>query len=492
VPSLASLADACLLPPFVGTAAPDWVLRRLDGGMRGVTLFGRNVATREQVRALTDQLRTARPDVLIAIDEEGGDVTRLEYHVGSSYPGNFALGAIDDTDMTRAVAASIGADLALAGINFDLAPVADVNSNPLNPVIGVRSFGGDARLVARHVAAYVEGLQSRGVIACAKHFPGHGDTVVDSHVGLPRVEATRAQLDEVALVPFRAAIAAGVRAIMTAHIVVPAIDDVPATVSPAILTGLLRDELAYDGMVITDAVDMAGVASTLGMAEAAVRAIMAGADAICVGGGPTAEEIVNELRDAIVDAVLDGRLPESRLLEAVDRIDRAAGWASARADADRTDVGMHAARRALSVSGAPAAEIAIGPSPIVVELRPESNIAVGTVPWGMGDALTDRDPSTTVLKLHDDATDVSHVLAAVDRPVVLVYRDLARFPWARRVAAAILAARPDTVCVDMGWPGVAPAGARTVVAAHGSGRVNALAVADVLVPQRIPAPGRPS
>jgi beta-N-acetylhexosaminidase len=460
--------------------------------MRGVTLFGRNVATRRQLRTLTDQLRSARSDVLIAIDEEGGDVTRLEYHVGSSYPGNFALGAIDDPNLTRAVAASIGADLALAGINFDLAPVADVNSNPLNPVIGVRSFGDDAHLVARHVAAYVEGLQSRGVIACAKHFPGHGDTVVDSHVGLPHVGASRRQLDEVALVPFRAAIGAGVRAIMTAHIVVPALDDVPATVSAAILTGLLRDELGYDGLVITDAVDMAGVASTLGMAEATVRALIAGADAICVGGGPTGEEIVTELRDAIVDAVRDGRLPEARLLEAVDRIERAAGWAAARAADESSDVGMHAARRALSVSGAPAAEIAIGRSPIVVELRPESNIAVGTVPWGMGDAVTARDASTTVLKLHDDGTDVSGVLASNDRPVVLVYRDLARFPWAQRVAAAILAARPDTVCVDMGWPGIAPAGAGTVVAAHGSGRVNALAVAEILVPRPVPTAGRSS
>ncbi|MDQ1714565.1 MAG: beta-N-acetylhexosaminidase, partial [Frankiaceae bacterium] len=178
MPSIADLADACLLPPFVGLTAPDWVLRRLEGGMRGVTLFGRNIESRQQVAALTAQLRAARSDVLIAIDEEGGDVTRLEYHVGSSYPGNYALGVIDDLDLTRAVAASIGADLAMVGINFDLAPVADVNSNPLNPVIGVRSFGSDAALVGRHVAAYVEGLQSHGVIACAKHFPGHGDTTV--------------------------------------------------------------------------------------------------------------------------------------------------------------------------------------------------------------------------------------------------------------------------------------------------------------------------
>ncbi|MDQ1700934.1 MAG: beta-N-acetylhexosaminidase [Frankiaceae bacterium] len=481
--SIDALADACLLPPFVGTTAPEWVLRRLAGGMRGVTLFGRNVESRQQLAALTAQLRAARADVLIAIDEEGGDVTRLEYHVGSSYPGNYALGVIDDVDLTRAVAGSIGADLALVGINFDLAPVADVNSNPLNPSIGVRSFGADPALVARHVAAYVEGLQTHGVIACAKHFPGHGDTSVDSHLGLPTVTAGRDELDRVALLPFRAAIAAGVQSIMTAHIVMTAFGDEPATISSAVLTGLLRDELGYDGLVITDAVDMAAVADAYGTPGAAVRALIAGADAICVGGGDTGEEIVTEIRDAIVAAVRDGSLPAERLEEAVRRIDRAAAWAKPTDAVPAGDIGLTAARRAVAVSGAAVSDQPLSGPALVAEIRPVANIAVGTVPWGMGVVLTARDPGTSVVTLSEDETDVDALLElATGRPVVLVFRDLARHPWAQTLADAVVAARPDAICVDMGWPGALPAGARVVIAAHGGGRVNGLAVAELLLP----------
>ena len=165
--------------------------RRLAEGLGGVVLYAWNVESPEQLRALTDDLRSEREDVLIAIDEEGGDVTRLEAATGSSYPGNGALGVVDDVELTERVAASLGAELADAGVNLDFAPVADVNTNPLNPVIGIRSFGADAGLVARHVAAFVRGLQRAGVAACAKHFPGHGDTSVDSHLALPVVDVDR-------------------------------------------------------------------------------------------------------------------------------------------------------------------------------------------------------------------------------------------------------------------------------------------------------------
>ncbi len=160
----------------------------------------------DQLRALTADLRSEREDVIVAIDEEGGDVTRLEAATGSSYPGNAALGVVDDATLSERVAASLGAELAAAGVNLDFAPVADVNTNPQNPVIGIRSFGADADLVGRHVAAFVCGLQSAGVAACAKHFPGHGDTSVDSHLALPVVDA----VDSQALLPFHAAIEAGV------------------------------------------------------------------------------------------------------------------------------------------------------------------------------------------------------------------------------------------------------------------------------------------
>ncbi|SCD75877.1 beta-N-acetylhexosaminidase [Streptomyces sp. SolWspMP-sol7th] len=183
-------ALAVLQPGFAGTTAPDWLLRRIGEGLASVGLFGRNVAGDGQLTALTAQLRAEREDILVAIDEEGGDVTRLDVNTGSFIPGNLALGTVDDPELTRSVAAELGRRLAACGVRFNWAPSADVNSDPDNPVIGVRSFGADPALVARHTAAYVEGLQSAGVIACVKHFPGHGDTNVDSHLALPRIDAS--------------------------------------------------------------------------------------------------------------------------------------------------------------------------------------------------------------------------------------------------------------------------------------------------------------
>jgi beta-N-acetylhexosaminidase len=182
---LRRLAAACIFPGFPGYEPTDWVRRWIADGLGGVVLFGWNVSDAEQVAALSAALRAERPELLVSTDEEGGDVTRLEVASGSSYPGNLALGVVDDVSLTEAVGAAIGSDLAAAGINLDLAPVADVNTNPRNPVIGVRSFGADPELVARHVLAFVRGLQRCRVAACAKHFPGHGDTEQDSHLGLP-------------------------------------------------------------------------------------------------------------------------------------------------------------------------------------------------------------------------------------------------------------------------------------------------------------------
>ncbi len=257
---LSDLAAAVLQPGFEGTTVPDWVRRWLGEGLGGVALFARNVETPAQVAALTAQLRAERPDVIVAIDEEAGDVTRFESRHGSSRPGNLGLGAIDDVDLTCAVARDLGLDLAHAGITLDYAPDTDVNNNPDNPVIGVRAFGSDAALVARHSAAWIRGLQESGVAACAKHFPGHGDTGVDSHHDMPLIGHDLTRLQEVELVPFRAAIAAGVRSIMTGHLLVPALDpQLPATLSRRILTGLLREELGFTGLIVTDAIEMQGV-----------------------------------------------------------------------------------------------------------------------------------------------------------------------------------------------------------------------------------------
>ena len=273
------LAAACIFPSFPGYQAPGWALRRIEGGLGGICLFAYNVHDRGQLSELTASLRSGRPDLLIGIDEEGGDVTRLEVDRGSSYPGNGALGVVDDEELTEDVAAAIGADLAAVGVNLDFAPVADVNVNPANPVIGIRSFGTSSELVARHVAAFVTGLQSQGVAACAKHFPGHGSTEQDSHLVLPVVTGDFRD----GLLPFRAAIEAGVQTIMTAHVRVPELDDMPATVSRSVVHDLLRVELGYKGLVIADALEMKGLSESVGIERGAVLSLAAGVDALLVG-----------------------------------------------------------------------------------------------------------------------------------------------------------------------------------------------------------------
>ncbi|MFE9255468.1 glycoside hydrolase family 3 protein [Streptomyces sp. NPDC006879] len=480
-------ALAVLQPGFEGTAAPDWVLRRISEGLTSVGLFGRNIHSPEQLAALTAQLRAEQDDVLVAIDEEGGDVTRLEVLTGSSFPGNLALGAVDDVDMTREVARELGRRLAECGVNLNWAPSADVNSNPDNPVIGVRSFGSDTHLVARHTAAYVEGLQAAGVAACTKHFPGHGDTNVDSHHALPRIDVSPEVLYARELVPFRAAIAAGTKAVMSAHILVPTLDPTrPATLSPQILTGLLREELGYQGLIVTDGVEMNAIAGTYGIERGSVLAIAAGADAICVGGGLADEGTVLQLRDALVGAVRSGELPEERLADAAARVRRLAEWTVRAREfqvAAAPGIGLAAARRAVQVTRADEEHGKPVDRVYVATLSPVANVAVGAdTPWGTAAELAALLPGTETGSYGEaPAAEVAaEVLrAAGDRTVVAVVRDAHRHPWMSEVLDALLAARADTLVVEMGVPQAGPRGALHV-ATHGAARVCGQAAAEVI------------
>ncbi|MFD3824304.1 glycoside hydrolase family 3 protein [Streptomyces sp. NPDC058625] len=480
-------ALAVLQPGFAGTTAPDWVRRRLSEGLASVALFGRNVETAEQVAALTTQLRAERDDLLVAIDEESGDVTRLEVRTGSSFPGNHALGAVDDTALTRGVARELGRRLAECGVNFNWAPSADVNANPDNPVIGVRSFGGDTGLVARHTAAWVEGLQSTGVAACTKHFPGHGDTGVDSHHAVPHIDLDATTLHERELQPFRAAIAAGTRAVMSAHIRVPVLDpDRPATLSRRILTDLLRGELGYQGLIVTDGMEMRAVSGTYGLEHGVVLAIAAGADAICVGGGLCDEDTVQGLTDALVAAVRSGELPEERLADAAARVRALADWTagvrrSPRAEDDREpEIGLTAARRAVTVTRTGPAAPVTGPV-YVATFHPAANIAVGDeTPWGVGAELERLLPGTTTNSFTGPDAGARALEAAAGRRVVAVVRDEHRHPWMRTALDTLLASGPDTVVVEMGVPQSAPRGALHV-ATHGAARVCGVAAAEAVV-----------
>ncbi|MGQ9738360.1 MAG: beta-N-acetylhexosaminidase [Armatimonadota bacterium] len=286
----------------------------------GVVLLARNLdsANSDGIRATLAHLQSlSRIPLFIAIDQEGGTVNRLRapFH---EFPGNMALGATGNPELAFQQAQAQARELLALGINWNFAPVMDVNNNPDNPIIGVRSYGADPELVAQMGTAAIRGYQQTGILACAKHFPGHGDTAVDSHLALPTIWGDRERLEQIELVPFRSAIAAGVGAIMTTHIVFPALDaHRPATISPAILKGLLRQELGYDGLVITDCLEMKAIADTVGTARGAVEALKAGADMVLIAH---TLEVQREAVEAIRQAVESGNLSERRLTEAASRV----------------------------------------------------------------------------------------------------------------------------------------------------------------------------
>jgi beta-N-acetylhexosaminidase len=313
---------------------------------------------------------------------------------------------------------------------------------PENPVIGPRSFGTDAELVARHVAAYVRGTQSRRVAACAKHFPGHGATTQDSHLELPTVSGDV----EDGLEPFRAAIAAGVRSIMTAHVRVPALDDAPATLSRALIDGLLREELGYDGLVLADALEMKAVSATFGLEESAVRALEAGVDALIIGHDLGSEEL-GRIRDALVS-----RVPDERLASAAARVGRVAGWARAIAGEGDRGLGLDAARRALRSDG----DTGFAQPPRIVELRPRANIAAGEHEHTIADS---------VVREGEPVPDAE----------VYVVRDAHRHPWMQAAADV-----DGVVVVEVGLPVWRPARARGHVATFGAGRASLDAAAHLL------------
>lgn len=317
--TLADRAAGLVLAGFDGLTAAQAPAVLKD--LAGIVLFARNVQTADQTAALIRDVQASRPDgappLIVAVDEEGGPVSRLR-GIGAAMPSAMAMGASGDPNVTRDVYRAIGEELSALGMTLDLAPVADANTNPANPVIGVRSFG-DARIAAEHVPAAIAGLRDAGVGAVAKHFPGHGDTDVDSHTGLPVIARAIDELFEVELVPFRAAIAAGVDAIMTAHIALPNVDPTgaPATMSRVVLTGLLRERLGYDGVICTDCMQMQAIAATYPPGEAAVMAIAAGADLVTFASKLDA---VQEAIAALAAAVTNGRLEPAQVERSLDRV----------------------------------------------------------------------------------------------------------------------------------------------------------------------------
>ena len=330
---------------FEGLSLPAAVADRLrKAPAAGVTLFRHvNVRSPGQVRALTDALQdaagggSAAGGLLIAADQEAGQFIALG-DGSTPFAGNMALGAVDDVGLTERVGRAIGTEARAMGVNVVYAPVLDVASNPLNPALGIRSFGDDASLVGRHGTAMVRGLQSAGVAACVKHFPGAGEAVDDPHHGLTNVRASRAVLSTRELAPFREAVAAGARVAMSAHVALPAVtgrDDVPATLSRDVMTGLLRGELGFDGVSITDALDMAGVGRGPGGIPDVVAAIQAGVDLLLTAADPVARDGIER---ALVDAAARGLFEEEGRAATERRLTALREWLASFGDAPDIDV----------------------------------------------------------------------------------------------------------------------------------------------------------
>ena len=482
---LTRLANSVLWPGFLGTQAPEWLLAELRDGLAGVVYFGQNMS--ERLPELSAALRAAAPDALIGIDEEGGSVTRLESATGSTLPGAAQLGRVDDVTASRATGAELARRARAAGVDVVLGPVADVNTDPRNPVIGVRAFGDDAQLVARHVAATVDGIQSGGAAACVKHFPGHGDTHLDSHHALPEITLDTSVIEDVHLEPFRAAIAAGVDTVMTAHIVVPAWGEKPATLNPLVL-GKLR-ALGFDGVIITDALDMAAVRESVGLGGGAVQALAAGADLLCIGNptNPGAAALPDQderdfftTREAIVAALRDGSLPRERVEQARDRI--LALSAKLRAATPDTGDAYDAAgivRRALRVvgdRGASASALA------VVDARRRSTLAVDSAAGYVAAALAGNGfrVRLDVERASDAERDAALEAATADagRLVLLVDRPEVE-PAQRALIERVAALDAGAIVVNVGLP-VRGELALPVIDASAASRVSAEVVRELL------------
>jgi len=484
---------------FTGLEPSAEIVRLVRDGVGGVVLFDKNVAEPAQIASLTNALQriaadAGRPPLLISMDQEGGPVVRLRAGA-THFPSAMAFGAAGSEALVASAAGITARELRAVGVQMNFAPVLDVNTNPLNPVIGVRSYGEDPERVGRLGTAAVRALEVSGVAATVKHFPGHGDTSVDSHLGLPVVEHDLRHLDRMELAPYRPVIAAGCAAVMTAHIIFRALDpERPATVSPAVL-GFLRERLGFTGVLVTDSMAMDAITGYASRGEAAVQAVLAGADIILACG---AHEAQQEALHAVRAAASHGRIPPGRIEDAAARV---------RALKERFKVGERAIVPVDEIPrrvGVPAHQVVAdraGEAAVTLVRDPERLLALGPGPVEVVDGAAGE---ATAVRLADalraagrDAVTVPAEGLAPDRGAVRVVpvghprRDTPETrAAAARVAHAAAAAGP-LIAVATGAPYVLTEvpGRATCLAVYGddpaSLRAAARALAGLITPQGV-------
>ncbi|HEY8314518.1 MAG TPA: beta-N-acetylhexosaminidase [Candidatus Baltobacteraceae bacterium] len=487
---LRRLAAGVVCVGFDGTrmdAALESKLRDLP--LAGLILFGRNIESLAQTRALTDRIRELYATAsgltpIVATDQEGGRVARLRDGV-EEFPSMMALAATGDAQLARRAGEQLAFDLRRAGVNLDFAPVLDLALQRDNTAIGARSFGSDPLRVAELAGAFAQGVREAGIVPTYKHFPGHGSTAVDSHLGLPAIEEDATTLRARDLLPFKMLLPHA-QAVMTAHIIFRALDgEHPATISPQILTTLLREEIGFEGVCFTDCMQMDAIAKSVGTPQGAVRALIAGADCVLISHDITLAQQAVEL---LLDAVADGSLSRSRLQGAYDRVASLRRSLAAPlpldAPAPAAGIGREIGRRAVTrIRGDATADTERS---IVVTF--EGTTTEGVVGAHSEHAsLVAAAPGLAELRaaLDPPARQVTELLASLARasrrPIVVMRRAHVYANQARAVER-ILAAHPDTILVSAREPFDAfdfPQ-ARTVVCTYGDDAPSIAGLADVL------------
>lgn len=471
---------------FSGTEVPPWLDSALRDGLAGVCLYADNTPTLEHARAIADRIRLVGPQACVMIDEEGGEVTGLQRNTGSSLPGNAALGWLDDVVTTREVGAALGRLVGFAGADLDLAPCVDVASNPLNRIIGTRSFGPYTDVASRHGRAIVDGLHSVGVGGCTKHFPGHGDTIVDSHWAIAQIDAPRERLMVRDMAPFGGIAQAD--AVMVGHIMVPAMGPEPASVSPWAYEWIrhlgFTETPIMTNALVNDVV--AGEVVELGIGEACVRALAAGAD-LCLTVSPMQGDGENSLHHSasvIADAISSGRLDADRLAASVTRnramVARLRAMRAPHVDepldlADMDDLGLEVATRAVVVRGHPT----LDPHSEALFMDLRSNPILGSV---MLDALSSARAHAGHAGVRVvDFTQLATLIRAGHRPeLVLQTREPLGDPDEAEALSWTLSLVPHAVVLHTGMVSAAPLSTR-MIGTHGVSRPSSIAAAEVMV-----------
>lgn len=430
-------------PGFGGTEIPQWLYPWLENGLGGLTLFSSNCPSLEIAAKLIEEIKAIAPDIIISIDEEGGDVTRLFVPEGSPFATPALLGRCNNQELTQQSYFELGKILRAVGIDLNLAPVADVSVQTENPIVGVRSFGADYELVSKHVVSAIRGLRKAGVASCIKHFPGHGGVIEDSHHDLPKLDGSLNELELTHLKPFLAAISADVEAIMTGHIVVPEIDEkLPASCSFKATTEFLKIGLGFEGLVVTDALDMGALGGPKKIHQSALKALKAGADLLCFSGLFDQSHFVESALKHISATIGGDEIFAAQLLTNAERL---RNWEPPRPTGSSNQNSISASQflSGVHIQG----DVRLNGEQIqLIELSADPTIAAGYVGWGLRRALT-----MAGKKVKLESSD-ANLAVGENKQIVVSFRDAFRDSELLTTLRKIQEAQPEAIFVDMGWP----------------------------------------